>query len=218
MKRIKQAACTFSLLAAACGPGMEEQDFEPTEPKSAQEIGQIAQLLRKPNAVPDQYIVVFKEHLKEVAQVGAQGLAQEMALSKGGKVMHVYKHAVNGFSVRMSEARMRELLADPRVAYIEEDGIRTIRGTQTGATWGLDRIDQREPAAQQHLHLRPRRHRRARLHHRHGHPADAHRSSPGAWATATTRSPRAATPTTATATARTWRARSAAPPTAWPRR
>jgi subtilisin family serine protease len=144
MKRIKQAAFTFSLLAAAaCGPGMDEQDVEPTEPKSAEEIGQIAQLLRKPNAVPDQYIVVFKDHLKEVAQVGAQGLALEMAQAKGGRVMHVYKHAVNGFSVRMPEAKMRELLADPRVAYIEEDGLKSIVATQTGATWGLDRVDQR---------------------------------------------------------------------------
>ncbi|HEX8702679.1 MAG TPA: S8 family serine peptidase [Myxococcaceae bacterium] len=144
MKSFKKAACTFSLLAAAsCGPGMEEQDFEPTEPKSEQEIGQVAQLLKKPNAVRDQYIVVFKENLlKEVAQVGTQGLAQEMALSKGGQVLHVYKHAVNGFAVRMSEAKMRELLADPRVAYIEEDGVRTANNTQTGATWGLDRIDQ----------------------------------------------------------------------------
>jgi hypothetical protein len=73
MKLFKKAACTFSLLAAAsCGPGMDEQDVEPTEPKPAQELGQVAQLLRKPNAVRDEYIVVFKNNLlKEVAQVGA---------------------------------------------------------------------------------------------------------------------------------------------------
>jgi hypothetical protein len=144
MKLFKKAACTFSLLAvASCGPGMDEQDSAPTEPKPAQELGQVAQLLRKPNAVRDEYIVVFKNNLlKEVAQVGAQSLAQEMALAKGGQVLHVYKHAVNGFSVRMTEAKMRELLEDPRVAYIEENGLRTVSGSQSGATWGIDRVDQ----------------------------------------------------------------------------
>lgn len=31
---------------------------------------------------------------------------------------------------------------DPRVESVEEDGVVTATTTQTGATWGLDRIDQ----------------------------------------------------------------------------
>jgi subtilisin family serine protease len=42
----------------------------------------------------------------------------------------------------MSEAARQGLLRDARVARVEPDGIATIVTTQTGATWGLDRIDQ----------------------------------------------------------------------------
>jgi subtilisin family serine protease len=138
MKRIKQAACTFSFLAiTACG-GMEGQDVQVDE----QKVGQVAQLLRSSRPVPGEYIVVLKDHLKEVAQVGSAGIAQELALKHQGTVFHTYKAALNGFAIRMSEARARELLSDPRVAYIEENGFMQAVGTQTGATWGIDRTDQ----------------------------------------------------------------------------
>src|SRR5690606_33275382 len=38
---------------------------------------------------------------------------------------------------------LARLLADPRVEFVEEDGIVSISATQNNATWGLDRIDQR---------------------------------------------------------------------------
>jgi subtilisin family serine protease len=38
----------------------------------------------------------------------------------------------------------RKLSDDPRVAWVEEDGEVSIDTTQTGATWGIDRIDQRD--------------------------------------------------------------------------
>src|SRR5690606_16046679 len=39
---------------------------------------------------------------------------------------------------------LARLLADPRVEFVEEDGIVSISATQNNATWGLDRIDQRD--------------------------------------------------------------------------
>src|SRR6185369_17040333 len=54
-----------------------------------------------------------------------------------------YNRAIKGFSVRMSEKQALRLADDPRVAFVEEDGVVSIDTTQTGATWGLDRIDQR---------------------------------------------------------------------------
>jgi hypothetical protein len=140
MKRIKQAACTFSFLAiTACG-GMEGQDVQVEEPK--QELGQIAQLLRSSKPVPGQYIVVLKGDLKEVAQLGASNIAQEMALKHGGQVLHTYSAALHGFAVRMPEARLQKLLQDPRVAYIEEDQYVEAIASQSNATWGIDRTDQ----------------------------------------------------------------------------
>ena len=43
----------------------------------------------------------------------------------------------------MSSAKAAAIAARPNVRYVEPDGIATISATQTPATWGLDRIDQR---------------------------------------------------------------------------
>jgi subtilisin family serine protease len=70
-------------------------------------------------------------------------MADDMARSYRGKVKNVYKHALNGFSVEMSEADAEAMSQDYRVAFVEEDGIMTADATQTNPPWGLDRIDQR---------------------------------------------------------------------------
>jgi subtilisin family serine protease len=138
MKRIKQAACTFSFLAiTACGD-MSGQDVQVDEPK--QEISQVSQLLRAKRPIPGQYIVVLKD---TAAQVGAESIGQEMALKHGGQVFHTYRKALNGFAIRMPEARVQQLLADDRVAYVEEDSVVEAIAFQSPATWGIDRTDQR---------------------------------------------------------------------------
>ncbi|MFU8855352.1 S8 family serine peptidase, partial [Micromonospora sp. SL1-18] len=59
-------------------------------------------------------------------------------------VTHKYRSALQGFAGRMSERQARRLAADPRVAYVQQDGVFTITATQTNPpSWGLDRIDQR---------------------------------------------------------------------------
>jgi subtilisin family serine protease len=141
MKRIKQAAYTFSFLAlTACG-GMESQDVQVDELR--QEIGQVAQLLKAQRPIPGQYIVVLKDDLKTVAMAGPEAIGQEMALKHGGQVFHTYRAALKGFAIRMPEARVQQLLADPRVAYVEEDQLAHVIATQSNATWGIDRVDQR---------------------------------------------------------------------------
>ncbi|HEY0730142.1 MAG TPA: S8 family serine peptidase, partial [Pyrinomonadaceae bacterium] len=44
----------------------------------------------------------------------------------------------------MSEQQALRLANDPRVEFVEEDGVVSAGTTQTGATWGLDRVDQRD--------------------------------------------------------------------------
>ena len=66
----------------------------------------------------------------------------------GGPLKHVYKKALKGFAVsNLSDAPVEALADEPRVASIERDGIMTVDagGTETGATWGLDRVDHRLP-------------------------------------------------------------------------
>jgi subtilisin family serine protease len=97
-------------------------------------------LRKNPRAIKDHYIVVFEEGaVKDIPAVAA-----EMAHLNRGRLGYVFSHAIQGFSVELSEGRARALANDPRVAYVEEDGEVTLEATQSSAPWGLDRIDQRD--------------------------------------------------------------------------
>ena len=130
--------CT-ALSVAACGEPLAETPAPVIESK---EVGQLAQFLRKADPVRDEYIVVLREDVKGVARASPALLAREMVAARNGTLLHTYEHTIKGFATRMSEERMRELLADPRVEFIEQNGYKRISATQSGATWGLDRIDQ----------------------------------------------------------------------------
>ncbi|MEU5722341.1 S8 family peptidase [Micromonospora sp. NPDC047738] len=79
-----------------------------------------------------------------VLKDGAGDQATAVAGKHGASVTHQYHSVLNGFSGRMSERQARRLAADPRVAYVQQDGVFTSTATQTSPpSWGLDRIDQR---------------------------------------------------------------------------
>lgn len=98
------------------------------------------------NKIPNRYIVVFEDWAagERGAESNAEVVAAELSVVYGGKVDRVFKHVINGYSVEMSPKEVSNLILDPRVKYVEEDGEVSINTTQTGATWGLDRIDQRD--------------------------------------------------------------------------
>jgi subtilisin family serine protease len=107
--------------------------------------GSKSKLLRKANKIANHYIVVLDD-----AVVGEKGMysiapyiADDMAARHGGKLGHVYKNALNGFSVEMSEKEAEALSEDFRVKFVEEDGVMEANVTQNNPPWGLDRIDQR---------------------------------------------------------------------------
>jgi subtilisin family serine protease len=84
------------------------------------------------------YIVVLR-----ASASGSAAAAREHAKRHGVSVTQVYSHALLGYAARMDAGQVRSLRADSSVAMVVPDGIATIDETQTGATWGLDRIDQR---------------------------------------------------------------------------
>jgi subtilisin family serine protease len=55
----------------------------------------------------------------------------------------VYTAALNGFAAKLSTGQLAALQHNPAVAVIEQDAKVHLDTTQSGATWGLDRIDQR---------------------------------------------------------------------------
>jgi subtilisin family serine protease len=97
--------------------------------------------MRADKKIANQYIVVLKNDVGDV-ETEALRLARDFGGDRSGG--HTYDRAIKGFSVRMNEQQAQRLADDPRVAFVEEDGVVSINTTQTGATWGLDRIDQRD--------------------------------------------------------------------------
>src|SRR4051794_17399808 len=84
----------------------------------------------------NQYIVVLKDDAADVDGEAIR-LAREFGGDRNGG--QTYHHAIKGFSIRMSEPQAAKLANDPRVAFVEEDGVVNLVATQIGATWGLDR-------------------------------------------------------------------------------
>jgi subtilisin family serine protease len=100
-----------------------------------------SKLLRVKNPVLNQYIVVL-DHDPRTASIAS--VAADMEVKHGGVTKFIYDHALKGFSMQLPETAAIALSQDPRVKYVEEDGVVSIDTTQCGAPWGLDRIDQRD--------------------------------------------------------------------------
>lgn len=96
-------------------------------------------LFRAERAIPGNYIVVLNEQAGNPHEA-----ALALTFAHGGSARHVYTSALRGFSVTLPEAAAIALSRDPRVSYVEEDSEVSLAATQNNATWGLDRIDQRD--------------------------------------------------------------------------
>ncbi|HUF12801.1 MAG TPA: S8 family peptidase, partial [Longimicrobiales bacterium] len=90
------------------------------------------------DALAGQWIVVFEDGVAD-----APGLARRLVAAHGGTLRFTYEHALQGFAASLSETAVLALRSNPNVAYVEADQRVWALGSQTGATWGLDRIDQR---------------------------------------------------------------------------
>lgn len=110
-----------------------------------------SELRRVSNPIPGSYIVVLKEDA--VRGPGARGGTPAAAVENAAvdlsarfnlNVQRLYGNALPGFSITANANSINRLLNDPRVEYVEEDGMVYTSGTQSSAPYGLDRIDQRD--------------------------------------------------------------------------
>jgi subtilisin family serine protease len=124
---------------------------------SAQAPQQSSEKFRKHvNAIARRYIVVLRdEAVSSIARDEAiVELGDSFAAAYGARIERTYTHALKGYAMEMSEAQALALSQDSRVAYVEEDAEIHLEPmppdtpqqdfTQGNATWGLDRIDQRQ--------------------------------------------------------------------------
>jgi subtilisin family serine protease len=89
--------------------------------------------------IPGEYIVVFRPGVADVP-----GLARQVAARHDGEISFVYQHAIQGFAAKLPPEAVDALSRHPLIDWIEPDQLFWPVGSQAGATWGLDRIDQRE--------------------------------------------------------------------------
>lgn len=69
-------------------------------------------------AVPGQFIIVLKDDIPSAAAV-----ANEMAQAHGLGLLQIYEHALKGFAATVPAGRLQALSRDPRVLFVQPDGI-----------------------------------------------------------------------------------------------
>jgi aqualysin 1 len=93
--------------------------------------------------IPNRYIVVLQEDNPVKKDMDVDAAINSLTTEYVGTVDKVYRSAIKGYSVTMTREEAERLSSDPRVKYVEEDAEISPQTTQTGATWGIARIDQR---------------------------------------------------------------------------
>lgn len=140
---IRFLALAFGACAAAFA--------QPTDPPAEHPYG--ASL-----PIPGRYIVVFKDHVTNPAATAAN-----LMRGTGGQLHHTYSRAIRGFAATLPDWAVRALRNNPNVDYVEQDQTVSLNhippeegdnvaSTQTPATWGLDRIDQRTNSLNNRYH------------------------------------------------------------------
>ncbi|MGY0018780.1 S8 family peptidase [Streptomyces sp. cg35] len=93
-----------------------------------------------PGAVTGSYIVTLKGGTSAPSKAG-----KDLADRYGAKIRHTYSKALNGYAVKVNEARAGQLAADPSVASVVQDTKVANDHTQKNPpSWGLDRVDQND--------------------------------------------------------------------------
>jgi aqualysin 1 len=107
--------------------------------------------------IANRYIVVLRDEAVNdfAGNTALAEIGDSFAATYAARIERTYQHALKGYAAEMTEAQALALSQDPRVAYVEEDAEISIEPistetqtpenlTQSNATWGLDRIDQRQ--------------------------------------------------------------------------
>ncbi|MDQ3516184.1 MAG: S8 family serine peptidase, partial [Gemmatimonadota bacterium] len=120
-----------ALSVAACAD-------EPVSPSLAAPATSLQSVSAASEVIPGQYIVVFKKDVSDVP-----GLARALAAQAGGSPRYTYTSAIKGFAATMSAQAAAAIARNPNVEYVEQDQVMRASTDQFSATWGLDRINQR---------------------------------------------------------------------------
>ena len=136
MKRLSWLLIASLVVACDGGPS-------PVAPEASNASLDVA-ASRGPLVGPDDWIVVFRDDV-----VDPPGLARQLIATHGGSLRFTYQYALKGFAAALPAQALEGIRNNPNVEYVEADGVVMedpsvlASGVQSGATWGLDRIDER---------------------------------------------------------------------------
>jgi subtilisin family serine protease len=126
----RASALTATMAILAFGIAACDAPTPPTlTPTDAPELSAHAGM----DVIPNQFVVTLRDGVSPAA----------VARDHGIEPIYTYHTLLSGFTGKMSDAARSGLLRDARVTRVEPDRIVTIANTQNNATWGLDRVDQR---------------------------------------------------------------------------
>lgn len=148
----------LSLLLASCGSNVAQNAGQttPTASKTVtnnQNTLSVAKVDRSEaplyaagskDAIPGQYIVVFKDGSKgQIQTQSVGGMIQSLGLNPAGiTVESRYDSALSGFAGKINAENLSKLRHNRNVKYVQQDTWMYASATQNSPTWGLDRIDQ----------------------------------------------------------------------------
>jgi subtilisin family serine protease len=122
------------LAVTACDAG---DSLDEIEGEAGQAAAPVLPVIDGDPVVPGEYVVVLHDRA-DVARTAA-----DLAQRHKGTILVTYHHALRGFAIRMPDQAVGALRKDPRVAMVDYNRVGKIDVIQTGATWGLDRVDER---------------------------------------------------------------------------
>ena len=131
MRKLFLAAGVLAL--SAC------QDASAPTPPSARSMAPTSAANLSSVPRPGHQIVVFRNSVSNVP-----ALAQSLVAAHNGVLERTYQYAIKGFAAELSATAVASLRQHADVVAVEEDSYMSASTIQTGATWGIDRIDQRD--------------------------------------------------------------------------
>ncbi|KAG0207158.1 hypothetical protein BGX28_001548 [Mortierella sp. GBA30] len=96
--------------------------------------------------IPDSYIVVLKDgNTADSFQTKFDDIARRQNGRGRKPTIHRKFGAIPGFAATVNDAALKEILAADEVAYVEQDAVITLSGSQTSPpSWGLPRVSQND--------------------------------------------------------------------------
>jgi subtilisin family serine protease len=132
MRAVRNVLFLGSVLSlAACGGAAESNKGSFMQAEEIGQTGAPLKLADPARRIDGSYIVKVKDGASARAVAAIAGVSPKFEYS-----------IINGFAAELNQGQLNALRQHGDVEYVEEDARVELSATQSGATWGIDRIDQ----------------------------------------------------------------------------